>query len=122
MAFTATEAQQIRTVLGYADTQAQANTWLNATLGQVTAEAEAAVRALLAKLTTIDTQLDTAATQNLTLRTVEGGIEFFGPEQIEALKREGHRLANRVGVIIGIELREDIYQSAGGGCSALPMM
>jgi hypothetical protein len=118
MAFTATEIQQIRTVLGYAGTLVAANTWLNTSIGQTTAEDEVAIRALLGKLTTIDTAIENATAQNLTLKTVEGGIEFLGPEQIEALKREGSRLANRVGVVLGIQVREDIYQGSAAGAPA----
>lgn len=119
MAFTTTEMQAIRTYLGYADVNLAANAWLNSSLGQATSDTESAVRALLGELSTLDTQLATVRAKRFQVSEIEG-ISLLGPMESKALQKEGARLANRIGVMLGIQCKEDIY-SSGGGSGALPM-
>jgi hypothetical protein len=117
MAFTLTEAQQIRTFLGYSDTKVDANTWLTATIGQVGAESETAIRALIVEITGIDTQLGTARTKRMQVSEVDG-IKLLGPEENRMLRKDAARLCNRIGVILGIKVVEDIYANGGGSGSS----
>ncbi len=119
MAFSLTEQQSIRTRLGYADVNLAANAWLNSSLGQVTAESESAVRSLLTELDLLDAQLATVRTKRYAVTEIEG-ITLSGYGETRALQREGARLSNRMGVILGIQCKEDIY-SSGGGIGMLPM-
>jgi hypothetical protein len=121
MAFSLSEAQQIRTFLGYADTNISANAWLVSTIGQVTTETENAIRALLVELTSIDTQLATARTKRMQVSEVDG-IKLLGPEENRMLRKEGSRLCNRIGVMLGIQVQEDVYSGAGGGGNGSGMM
>jgi hypothetical protein len=118
MAFSATEQQQIRTYLGYADTNVVANTYLTTTMGQVPTESENAIRSLLVELVAIDAQLVTVRQKRMQVSEVDG-IKLLGPGETRALRREAARLCNRVGVILGIEVREDIFAAGGGSGAAM---
>jgi hypothetical protein len=119
MAFTLSEQQQIRTYLGYSDRNLTANAWLNSSLGQVTAESESAVRSILLELAGIDTQLATVRAKRFQVSEIEG-IKLHGPGETKSLFREGARLANRIGVILGVECKEDVY-STGNGSGSMPL-
>lgn len=119
MAFTTTEQQQIRTYLGYSDRNITANAWLNSSLGQIATESEAAVRALLIELAGIDTQLATVRAKRFQVSEIEG-IKLMGPMETKSLQREGARLANRIGIILGIDINENVYAS-GNGSGAMPL-
>lgn len=119
MAFTLAEQQQIRTYLGYTDRNLAANAWLNSTFGQVSIESESAVRSILGELTGIDTQLATVRAKRFQVSEIEG-IKLMGPMETKSLQREGARLANRIGIMLGIDIKENVY-SGGGGSGAMPM-
>lgn len=120
MAFSSTEQQQIRTYLGYADTNVAANAWLYSTIGQVTTDSENAIRSLLGELTALDTQLATVRAKRLQVSQVDGDTVFLNFRETLALRDEAGRLCNRIGVILGIQVQENVYGS-GGGSGAMPL-
>jgi hypothetical protein len=114
LALTSAERAQVRTVLGYADTPAYPNTWLEGTLSALSSDAEAQVRALLGELAAIDAQLTDCRANRLKVSTVDG-INLSGPGEMRALLREASRRAHTISLIVGIEKAGDPYKSGSGG-------
>lgn len=121
MALSLTEQQQVRTYLGYADTNVSANAWLASTMLQIGIDSETAIRSLLGELVGIDTQLATVRAQRLQVSVVDGSTTLLAFRETLALRNEAGRLCNRIGIILGIRVQENVYSAGDGGGGAMPL-
>lgn len=117
MALTATEVTTIRRLLGYADRNREAYWSLEAVAASITAETETAVRDLLTKVATLETQLVSLGSRAGLKRAED--VEFYqGSDGYSSLRDEGDRLVTQIASLLNIEIRHSAFRprSAGGPC------
>lgn len=118
MALTDDEASSVRAYLGFSDGFRDLDTRLESQILNLTAGAEARVRALLTRIGEIDTKLQSAALANLDLERAED-VTFLGPEQLVALRGQGRMLCRRLGQVFFLEPRADYFDEGGGDMGGL---
>jgi hypothetical protein len=94
MALTDDQRASVRRYLGYPDRTQGFYSLLEGAMDALSTAGEAQVVALLTKLATLETRIETGwSTQNIK-RAEE--VEFFGSEGLAALLAEGNRLVNQL--------------------------
>lgn len=121
MAFTDAEKVKIRQYLGFSEAFHQINTRLESMMDDLANRSPAAVdevRAILAKLATLDTQLDTSAT-SLEFKRAEDVEWNLG--QWEQLVARGRYLIQRLAIMFEVDPAADYFGAATGGGGVIPL-
>jgi len=112
VALTATQKASVRRYLGYPDVNREPHHNLEGALVALSAEGEAIVIDILAKLATLDTRLESRqATQGIK-RAEE--VEFFETAGLTGLWMEGRRLVEQLAALLDVQIRRQIYGPGGG--------
>ena len=114
MAFTDEEEQLIRQYLGWSELYWDIDARIQGQLEYIGSDPERApaatrVRAHLAELQDIDERLKNAL-DNLTLVKAED-VEFRGDGELEALRRHGRSVIQRLAIIFDVKPQRDYYGS-----------
>lgn len=114
MALTATQRAQVRTVLGWSAQYSQTDNKLeNAFDGLATEpEHEALVIAALADVDLIEAQMVDARKRLKAVKVGSIGLDTYRSEMM-ALRDEGRRVVGKIAVIMGVEVRHDIFSPHG---------
>jgi hypothetical protein len=114
MPFSASEKQLIRNYLGFSELFHDLDPRLEgqmADIGDRSPEAVTFVQGILAKLATVDAQLDTLLSRLSIIRAED--IEFLpGQQQLEAARDRGRELVQKIAIVFEIKPKRDVY--AGG--------
>ena len=116
MAFTADQKAAIREYLGFSQLFFQIDPRLESqmdSLPTTVPSAVAIVTGLLTDLAAIDSAIQTAALNNLTLSKAED-VTFLGPLQLEALRDQGRMKITQLAVIFEVQAKRDYFATGEG--------
>lgn len=113
MALLSSQLAAVRMYLGY-ERGFDLNPRLESKLVALSADEEAQVVAVLAKLAALDARIDTVATNG----TLEAGkitdTELRDGDPLELYARQGRRLVARLAILCAVDVGRDYYASDGG--------
>lgn len=114
MALTSTEQASVRLYLGY-ERGFEMNPRLESKLGALSAEEEAQVRAVLAKLAAHDARADSTVGLNGTLEAIKiKETELRDGDPLALYAKQGRRLVGRLAIVFGVDVGRDYYGDGGG--------
>lgn len=114
MALTSTEQASVRLYLGY-ERGFEMNPRLESKLGALSAEEEAQVRAVLAKLAAHDARADSTVGLNGTLEAIEiKETKLRDGDPLALYAKQGRRLVGRLAIVFGVDVGRDYYGDGGG--------
>lgn len=112
MALTDDQKASVRRYLGYPDVNRELHHDLEGAMVAISDEGVTQVAAVLTRLDTIETTLESSWTRQKVLRAEE--ITLAGDGEIRALRAEGRRLTHQLAAVLDVQPRRDMF---GGGSS-----
>lgn len=113
MALSDEQKSQVRYWLGYPDQQRETFSDLEGGLASLSSQGEARVTSALTQLTAIDTQLQSSWSRQKVIKAED--VVLAGPQEIQALRMEGRRLASLIASTLGVSTLRDAFSSGGSG-------
>jgi len=112
MALTASQRTEVRFYMGYSHRFNQSDDHLEKSMNSLAsdADAEAKVIVVLAKLVTIDTNIEAVYPRLKATKVCD--IDVAGCKEMGAFKSEGRRQVGRLASILAVPVRFDIYSSS----------
>lgn len=112
MALTDAQKAQVRRYLGYPDVNRQSHHVLEGALTSLSTDGESLVSDLLTQLATIQTKLTSSHDRQKVLKAEE--VTLAGDLEIRALRAEGARLVQDLGVTLDVPPRRHPFSSGSG--------
>ena len=114
MAFTTTQAAQIRQFLGYSSLFRYLNTRLESAIEIAGADASSKtlVETALTNLASIDTQITTLGLSTAGVKKVDE-VEFFERGKVAELQRLGRMWVGRISMVLGVPPYGDVFGADG---------
>jgi len=113
MALTDDQKSKVRYWLGYPDGFRSSFPDLESGLTSLSTFGESRVTDALSQLDTIDTQLQSSWSRQKVIKAED--VVLAGPQEIQALRMEGRRLANLIASTLGVSVLRDVFSSGSGG-------
>lgn len=115
MALTETQKAGVRRYLGFGRGRDIHPELESRFVGWLSAEEETQIAATLAQLDAVYAKLQSAALENTDLKSADkGDAVFFGPEQLDALRRHGRMLVQTLVTIFEVDPLRDIFGAPAG--------